>query len=166
MIDPIYFNAMKIRLGLAHASDVPTLAAMAGALVENGLPQSWGEGRIRRCLLHHDYVVLVARDGRRIAGFALMEYLDRHAHLALLAVAPAYQGRGIGRSLLEWLEATARTAGTFLIRLEVRAGNLAGRRFYARVGYAEDGLRRAYYAGREDAVRMTRSLAVAQPHAL
>lgn len=152
---------MKIRLGLARSSDVPTLAVMAGSLVETGLPQSWDEGRIHRCLLHRDYVVLVARDGKRVAGFAVMEFLDRHAHLALLAVEPAYQGRGIGRALLEWLEATARTAGTFLIQLEVRAGNVAARRFYARVGYSEAGTRRAYYAGREDAVRMARSLAVA-----
>jgi len=156
---------MKIRLGLAHSSDVPTLAAMAGTLIEHGLPPTWGEGRLRRCLFHRDYVVLVARDGRRIAGFAVMEFLDRHAHLALFAVAPAYQGRGVGRSLLEWLEATARTAGTFHIELEVRAANVAARRFYARVGYAEAGLRRAYYAGREDAVRMTRNLAIAQPQA-
>lgn len=156
---------MKIRIGLARSGDVPTLGVMAGTLVENGLPQTWGDARIRRCLTHRDYVVLVARAGRRIVGFAIMEFLDRHAHLALLAVAPAYQRHGIGRALLEWLEATARTAGTFLIHLEVRAGNVAARRFYARIGYAEAGTRRAYYAGREDAVKMMRNLAVAQPHA-
>jgi len=90
-----------------------------------------------------------------------MEFLDDRAHLALFAVEPGYQGRGIGRSLLEWLEATARTAGTFLIHLEVRAGNVPARRFYLRAGFTESGTRRGYYDGREDAIRMARNLAVA-----
>jgi ribosomal-protein-alanine acetyltransferase len=151
---------MSIRLGLARDADVPKLAEMARRLVEVGLPSSWDDRRLRRCVYHSDFVVLVARDGKRVAGFAVMEFLDYHAHLVMLAVEPGYQGRGIGHSLLVWLEATARTAGTFLIQLEVRAGNLSARRFYERAGFVEAGLRRGYYAGREDAVRMSRQLAV------
>jgi ribosomal-protein-alanine acetyltransferase len=151
---------MSMRLGLARAADVPKLAEMSRRLVESGLPHSWDERRIARCMQHSDFVVLVARDGKRVAGFAVMEFLDLHAHLVLLAVDSGYQGRGIGHALLAWLEATARTAGTFLIQLEVRAGNLAARRFYARAGFIEGGMRRGYYAGREDAVRMSRQLAV------
>lgn len=151
---------MNIRLGLARDADVPKLAEMARSLVEMGLQHSWDESRIRRCLHSQDYVVLIARDRKRIAGCALMEFLDQRAHLVLLAVEAGYQGRGIGWALLEWLEATARTAGTFLIQLEVRAGNLAARRFYARAGFTEAGTRRGYYDGREDAVKMARNLAV------
>ena len=152
---------MKIRLGLARAAEVPRLAAMARSLVEHGLPHTWDERRLCRCLANRDYVVLIARDGRRIAGFAVMEFLEHRAHLSLMAVDPAYQGHGIGRALLHWLEETARTAGTFLIHLEVRAGNLEARKFYERVGFTEAGRRRHYYAGGEDAVRMARNIAVA-----
>jgi len=151
---------MKIRLGLARAADVPKLALMARSLVEHGLPHSWDERRLCRCLANSDHVVLVARDGKRVAGFAVMEFLEHRAHLALMAVEAAYQGHGVGRALLEWLEETARTAGTFLIHLEVRAGNIDARKFYERVGFTEAGLRRRYYAGSEDAVRMARNITV------
>lgn len=152
---------MKIRLGLARAAEVPKLAVMARSLVEHGLPHTWDERRLCRCLANCDYVVLVARNGKRVAGFAVMEFLEHRAHLALMAVDAAYQGHGVGRALLEWLEETARTAGTFLIHLEVRAGNLGARRFYERVGFTEAGRRRRYYAGGEDAVRMARNIALA-----
>lgn len=152
---------MKIRFGLARAADLPKLAAMACSLVEHGLPHTWDERRLRRCLADSDYVVLVARGGKRIAGFAVMEFLEHRAHLSLMAVDSAFQGHGVGRALLSWLEETARTAGTFLIHLEVRAGNVGARKFYERVGFTEAGRRRRYYAGCEDAVRMARNLAVA-----
>jgi ribosomal protein S18 acetylase RimI-like enzyme len=94
-------------------------------------------------------------------GFAVIQFFDRHAHLNLLAVAPGYRRRGIGRALLEWLESSARTAGTFVLRLELRAGNEAAREFYRRHGFQDAGVSTDYYAGREDALRMVRDLAVA-----
>jgi ribosomal-protein-alanine acetyltransferase len=104
--------------------------------------------------------VLTARDGRRIAGFAIMEFHDDSAHLSLLAVQPGYRRRGVGRKMLDWLEASARTAGIFTVRLEVRAGNDAAIKFYERSGYREVGRRRAYYADTEDARCMARDLTV------
>jgi ribosomal-protein-alanine N-acetyltransferase len=61
--------------------------------------------------------------------------------------------------MLEWLEASARTAGIFSVRLELRAANDAARKFYERLGYVQTGHKKAYYAGREDALRMLRDLA-------
>jgi ribosomal protein S18 acetylase RimI-like enzyme len=80
--------------------------------------------------------------------------------LNLLAVQPGYQRLGIGRQLLEWLEASARTAGTFAVQLELRATNDGARRFYERLGYREVARKTAYYGGHEDAVRMLHNLAV------
>lgn len=140
---------------------MPTLAGMAAELIEQGLPHSWDERRIARALTDPEGVVLVARRKRRIVGFAVMQFYESRAHLNLLAVAPGFRRRGIGRALLEWLESSARTAGTFLLRLEVRAENVAARTFYKRLGFQEVGLKPRYYADREDAVCMTRSLAAA-----
>jgi len=109
---------------------------------------------------NRESVVLAARDRRRLVGFAIMEFYDAHAHLNLLAVQPGYQRLGIGRQLVEWLEASARIAGTFNVQLEVRANNDGARRFYERLGYREVGRKPAYYGGREDALRMVRNLAV------
>jgi ribosomal-protein-alanine N-acetyltransferase len=87
-----------------------------------------------------------------------MQYGDDAAHLNLLAVEPAHQRQGIGRQLVEWLEETARVAGTFEVRLEIRETNRAGRAFYRALGYREQGFIRGYYQGVEDALRFARDL--------
>jgi ribosomal-protein-alanine acetyltransferase len=150
----------QIRLGLAHADEASSIARMSRQLVEYGLKWSWTDARVEQCLRNRDCVVLAARDRRRLVGFAIMEFYDIHAHLALLAVQPGYQRQGLGRALLEWLEASARTAGIFSIRLELRASNDSARLFYERLGYREAGRKQAYYDGREDALRMLHDLAV------
>ena len=150
----------QIRLGLARADEAESIARMSRQYIENGLPWSWDEQRIERCLRHPDCVVLAARDRRRLAGFAIMEFHDVHAHLALLAVQPGCRRRGIGRELVEWLEASARTAGIFTVQLEMRDHNDEARRFYERLGYRESGRKAGYYAEREDAIRMTHDLKV------
>jgi ribosomal-protein-alanine acetyltransferase len=153
----------NIRLGLARADEVPAIANMSRYLIENGLPWSWNEQRVGYCLKNRDCVVLAARDRRRLAGFAIMEFYDEHAHLSLLAVQPGYQRLGIGRQLVEWLESSARVAGTFTVQLELRVSNDVARRFYERLGYREVARKAAYYGGREDALRMVHQLAVSTP---
>jgi ribosomal-protein-alanine N-acetyltransferase len=140
--------------------DAPAIAAMSRQLIEHGLAWSWTENRIERCLRNRDCVVLAARDRRRVVGFAIMEFYAIHAHLNLLAVQPGNQRQGLGRQLLEWLEASARTAGIFKVHLELRASNDGALAFYEKLGYRTTGSKPAYYDGREDAVRMTHDLAV------
>ncbi|HEX5419276.1 MAG TPA: GNAT family N-acetyltransferase, partial [Gammaproteobacteria bacterium] len=137
------------------------IAEMSRCLIEHGLPPSWGEHRVLRYIADPESVVLVARDRRRLVGFGIMEYHDVDAHLNLLAVRPGYRRRGIAAQLIEWLESTARTAGTFLIRLELRATNDAARRLYIKLGYSEVGRRPGYYSGQEDALCMARDLSAA-----
>jgi ribosomal-protein-alanine N-acetyltransferase len=151
----------NIRISLARSDDAPAIANMSRQLIETGLPWSWNEQRVIHCMKNRECVVLAARDRRRLAGFAIMEFYDEHAHLSLLAVLPGDQKQGIGRQLVEWLEASARTAGIFIVRLELRATNDAARLFYEKLGYRETGRKKSYYAGREDALRMTHDLAVA-----
>jgi len=150
----------QARLGLAHVNDAPAIAAMSRQLIEHGLAWSWNEDRVERCLRNRDCVVLAARDRRRLIGFAIMEFYAIHAHLNLLAVQPGHQRQGIGRQLLDWLEASARTAGIFKVHLELRATNDGARAFYEKVGYRTVGRKVAYYDGREDALRMTHDLTV------
>lgn len=149
-----------IHLTPARRGDVPRLAAMTRRLIESGLEPCWTVARIERQLRNPDSVVLSARAARDIAGFAIMQYGDDAAHLVLLAVQPAFRRNGIGRQLVAWLEDTARVAGTFTIRLEVRSGNATARAFYAALGYRESGHIRGYYQGLEDAIRLSRCLSV------
>jgi len=103
-------------------------------------------------------VVLTAWLAHAIAGFAIMRYGQDVAHLNLLAVDPAHRRRGVGRALLGWLEESARTAGTFVIGLELRAGNELARTFYRALGYRELGQIPGYYQGIESAIRMARDV--------
>ena len=152
------------RLELARYTDSALLAAMARELIEHGLTPAWGAARIGWHVRHPESVVLTARLGLTLAGFAIMRYGDDSAHLNLLAVAPAHRRRGVARRLLQWLEASALTAGCFRIGLELRAGNESARAFYRTLGYCELGEICGYYQGREAAIRMGRDLRVTQPY--
>lgn len=80
-------------------------------------------------------------------------------HLLNLTVAPRHQHQGHARAMLQALCDRARVRGDHQLWLEVRQSNAPARRLYQRFGFAEAGVRRAYYpaAGnrREDAVVMS-----------
>jgi ribosomal protein S18 acetylase RimI-like enzyme len=155
---------VSVRLGIGKREDAAVIADMSGRFIEQGLPRSWSESRVLNCMRNREAVTLVGRDRRLLVGFAIMEFLDEHAHLSLLAVVPGRRRTGVGRSLLEWLEATARTAGIFKIMLELRETNLAARCFYERLGYVVVGRRLGYYAGKEHALCMARDLRASRTH--
>ena len=151
-------NLDGYRLKPARSSDAALLAAMSAAHVERGLKPAWGAARIRWHVRDTESVVLTAWLAHAIAGFAIMRYGQDVAHLNLLAVDPAHRRRGVGRALLGWLEESARTAGTFVIGLELRAGNELARTFYRTLGYRELGQIPGYYQGIESAIRMARDV--------
>jgi ribosomal protein S18 acetylase RimI-like enzyme len=151
-------NAVNFRL--ARKRDAPDIAAMSLAFIEHGLRPSWSAARVARHVRHPESVVLIAELGRRLVGFAIMDFGDDRAHLNLLAVTPAERRRRIGERMVAWLEETALTAGTFVVELELRVGNAAARAFYESLGYAEVARITGYYQGLEDAVRMSRDVRV------
>jgi [ribosomal protein S18]-alanine N-acetyltransferase len=142
----------------AAPADAPVLATMARDLIEAGLDWSYRSERIARFIDSRNHTAVVARDGSRIAGFAIMEFGDERAHLVLLAVRPSHRRRGIGLALAQWLVDSAIAAGSSSIHVEVRASNPPAQALYRRLGF-EDSMRiEGYYQGREDAVRMIRML--------
>ena len=151
-------NDYPYRVEPARAADAARLAAMSQTHVEAGLKPAWGAARIRWHVRDADSVVLTSRLGVTLAGFAIMRYGDDVAHLNLLAVAPVHRRRGVARALVQWLEETALTAGTFVVGLELREGNEAARAFYRALGYRELGQIPGYYQGIESAIRMVRDV--------
>lgn len=145
---------------LASDSDAGSISAMSARLVESGLPQSWTIWRVTKSIRNKNSMVLTAHVDDDLAGFAIMHFRDRGAHLNLLAVEPNYQRNGIGRSMVRWLEESAVVAGTFLISLEVRADNYSARDFYTDQGYLETGIIPRYYDDRFDAALLARDLSV------
>ncbi|MBV7257584.1 GNAT family N-acetyltransferase [Pacificimonas sp. WHA3] len=68
---------------------------------------------------------------------------DPCAYVALLAITPAAEGRDIARTLMESAEAWAVDQGYRRIALDVFASNDRARRFYDRIGFAEESIRLA-----------------------
>lgn len=150
----------EFEIQLAAPRDAAEIARMSRDYIEAGLGWSWLPRRVLGMIRDPESVVLIGR-GRgagSIAGFAIMEYHARHAHLNLLAVTPEQRRSGLGRRLLEWLEETARVAGTFRVVLEVRARNFGAREFYRELGYYEREYVPGYYQGQESALRMMKRL--------
>jgi [ribosomal protein S18]-alanine N-acetyltransferase len=102
--------------------------------------------------------VLYGPQGELLGYFVAMEGVEE-LHLLNITVAPAVQGRGHARFMLDELCALARGRRARQIWLEVRESNLRARAVYERYGFAHLGLRRGYYpasrsthpSGREDA---------------
>ena len=112
---------------------------------------------------HDRSLAVVVRERGILAGYLLAWRLDGEMHLGNLAVTPAFQRRGIGRYLLEWLIAQAKAGGQERITLEVRASNFAAQELYRRFGFRAVALRRGYYQDTgEDALVMMRD-GVADP---
>ena len=92
-------------------------------------------------------------------GFVMGRVIAGEAELLTIAVEPASQGRGVGRTLmLRFLDEVARRGGTRVF-LEVAETNAAARALYARTGFDESGRRRGYFRAPDgqavDAVVMT-----------
>lgn len=85
--------------------------------------------------------VLLAYDGARAVGMALsfVGFSSFRArpliNLHDLAVSPEFRGQGIGRRLLEAVEADARSLGCCKVTLEVRADNVRAQELYRRLGF-------------------------------
>jgi len=148
-------------LALARPLEALPIAMMSRRLVEGGLPSwSWTARRVARHIHDLESVVLAARRGDELTGFAIMGFGEEAAHLNLLAVEPRCRRAGLGRRMVRWLEESALVAGTFDVSLEVRASNLRARQFYRALGYNEADRLPGYYERIEDAIRMTRDLRI------
>lgn len=126
--------------------------------IEYGLDWRWTPAKVKRNIKDKETMVLIASREGTIAGFAIMRFGDDQAHLFLLAVQPEYRRSGIGRSMMQWLEKSCRTAGIQAVRLEVRASNRVALRFYRSLGYRFLASVAGYYDRREAAAILGKSL--------
>ena len=78
-------------------------------------------------------------NGEIVAMGALRRVSRRVAEIKRMRVAPAPQGRGFGRALLEALEARARELGVRKLHADTTVMQPAARGLYASAGYSETG---------------------------
>jgi putative acetyltransferase len=93
---------------------------------------------------------LVAVAAGQVIGWAALHHVQaglRRNHVRLLAIAllPAWQGRGVGRAmmqrLLDWAD---QWAGVLRIELNVHTDNAPAIALYRSLGFVEEGRHRAY----------------------
>jgi ribosomal protein S18 acetylase RimI-like enzyme len=83
--------------------------------------------------------------GDELAGYVILtlgysfEYRGRDAFVDELYVEGRFRGRGLGRQVMEFVEARARERGVNAVHLEVDRGNEAALALYRRSGYANHG---------------------------
>ncbi len=148
---------------LATADDADAIAALSRDLIEYGMPWRWRPERIRRAIKNADINVAAIGPIGAPEAFGIMEYQENDAHLRLFAVAKDRQRKGIGSTLLLWLEEVARIAGAHRIEVEARRENEAARCFYNEHGYHEWVLERGMYRATVDGVRLEKWLRQVAP---
>lgn len=84
--------------------------------------------------LTRDHGILASLKGRTVAALRL-EIRPDQVHVRRVAVDPAFQRRGIGRALMEWIHEYCRTEGIREVRVGVRSQLPGNRQFYERLGY-------------------------------
>ena len=91
-----------------------------------------------------------------IAGFVGVWHMADSAHVVNICVRRSHRGQGVGEMLLIAAIEHAVAHGAAELTLEVRPSNVVARNLYRKYGFADRGVRKAYYSdNREDAVIMT-----------
>jgi len=105
--------------------------------------------------------LLLDADNRLLGYFVAMVVLDE-VHLLNLTVAPAHQGQGWARIMLDGLALWSRQRQAMWLWLEVRASNTRARAIYEKHGYQQIAERKNYYPAadgqREHAIIMSLKL--------
>src|SRR3954452_23571431 len=148
------FARAEPTLSAATARDAASLAALHAASFSRG----WGESEFEQLLTDRSVTVDRAVGGRRNIGFIVSRRAVDEAEILSVAVARAWQGRGLARRLLDLH--LRRLAGLRLtaVFLEVGEDNLPALRLYARAGFHEVGRRPGYYSGGKSALVLRRDL--------
>lgn len=127
-----------------HPADEPAAVALWGAC---GLLRPWNDPHkdIARKLAEQPELFLVAvlpaaqsGDTERLIGTVMAGYDGHRGWVYYLAVDPAWQHHGLGRLLMQRVEADLLARGCPKINLMVRAENTAVLDFYARLGFSAD----------------------------
>ena len=107
----------------------------------------------------NQYQSTVIEKNGEVAGFCIMQPVLDEANLLLMAVAPKYQGLGLGFEILE--DAIVRLGEKCVqIFLEVRESNQPAIGLYEKTGFHQIDLRKNYYpkndGGKEHAIIMVK----------
>ena len=136
------------------------MSSQMAAIAATAHSHPMSEATIRSCF-GHLYTSFGVIENDTLCGFAILHQIFEDATLMDICVAPAFQGKGFGKALLNRVIAAAAEKGAEVLLLEVRQSGTAARALYAVLGFETTGVRKGYYktdTGSEDAILMQLSL--------
>ena len=139
---------MTITIGALTVADAERCAQLEAVLFPGDDP--WPTAAfVRELAAPHNHYVAARTDadgGDTLIGYGGISRLGRtppfEYEVHTIGVDPAYQGRGVGRLLLDDLLNFAAGA---VVHLEVRTDNESALALYRSVGFTQVGLRKRYY---------------------
>lgn len=129
---------MTITIRLARPDEVEALVPLLLLAEESEPGLRWG-------LAHLVDAVYRADDGEELVGAATMQWRGDPCELMELAVAPARQGQGVGRQIVDWLLAEARRRGKAALLVGTANASIGNIAFYQKCGFRMDHVRKDYF---------------------
>ena len=142
----------------AHAASMPELAPYVSDA------ETWAHERpiYVRLLAKPDTLLLLARDGDELVGYALLHVEpvgetfiadtwrtgERIGELESIAVAPSHRGQGIGSALLDAVDREFEALGVADVIIGLLPGNDGARRLYESRGFRPTWMYVSRFAGR------------------
>lgn len=146
---------MNIAIRAMTAADLGAV----GELDTISFTQPWPKDAFESELANLGARCWVAEVEGQLAGALVFWLVLDEAHLATIAVQPAFRRHGVARLLLRTAMDAAYAEGARLYHLEVRASNEAAQKLYLDFGFEIVGRRLKYYKDiGEDAVMMTKMM--------
>jgi ribosomal protein S18 acetylase RimI-like enzyme len=153
LVSRVMTDAIAVTFGFAALADVPRLAALIErayrgpeakkgwtneALILEGPRSSSAE--VERLVRDREARFVIAEDGGRLVGCALVRREGHGAYFGMFAIDPAAQGGGLGKALLARCEAAARELwGAREMRLTVISLRDQWIGWYERRGFVQTG---------------------------
>jgi GNAT superfamily N-acetyltransferase len=145
MVDP-----SSIRMRPATDADLPAVLDLyAQPDLDNGrvLPLDEARAILARFAEYPDYTLYVAEHGDRIVGTFALLVMDNIGHLGTpsalvedVAVAPEFQGAGIGRVMMDFAREVSRSKGAYKLMLSSNAKRERAHAFYESLGFERHGV--------------------------
>lgn len=119
------------------------IAALHGQLFD----PAWSADSLRKMLDEPAITAFVATvtHPAEVVGFVIGRMAADEGEILSIGVAPNWQHRGIGLSMVEGLLRAFAVAGLATAHLEVAADNTLARALYAKAGFEVSGRRKGYY---------------------
>lgn len=143
---------MSVQLRSMTAGDIPAVHALETELFpDDAWPLAGFEAELAQTDTR-DYWVY--EDEGKVVGYAGLCTVLPISDIQTIALAPDYQGRGLGRKMMNLLIDTARAKKALDVMLEVRFDNPTAINLYESLGFTTIHRRPGYYKGGIDALIM------------